>query len=323
MTIQTLQNAAYELGFAEAALCPADIFSEAKTQVDAQPQLPERRQLRFNPIEDEPRTKSIAVLLWPYMQEVLKEGRSLFVDSYYDASNRAYHAAKALESKLTDEGIFAKANVSYPAKTAAIRAGLGIIGQNGLLIHPRYGTRVVIILMSTGIEFETAPNVRCAVSDCLSCGKCLKACPSGAITEEGMTHPERCLRNFMMEGIVVPIHLRSAMGNRLLGCDMCQRVCPMQPKEEQSEGNWLLDDLVTEDARLFSARVAKLAEQIGKNTARPQRIRAHAALLCGNVGTANDLPTLYAWKNSEFEAVRVHAAWAIEQIESKRRQSQG
>lgn len=317
----TLKRWAREAGFCECALCSADAFEWAREKVTSQPQLKERAQLRFAPREDYPQGRSLAVLLWPYAPAQTPEPGCVFVDSYYDASNAAYHAARQLEKRLLDAGCYAKANVAYPAKSAAVRAGMGIIGHSSLLITHRYGTRVVIILMAVGIEAEEGRWSESGdTTGCLSCGRCAKACPSGAIDETGMAHPERCLRNFMMEGVVVPPALRERMGMRLIGCDMCQRVCPMQPKMPEAGGERLpLDAFVTDDPAVFSATVSALAARIGRNAARPQRVRAQAAILAGNSGKPSYLPVLRGWAASEFDTVRAHARWAIGRIEAARK----
>lgn len=308
---------AAELGFCDAALCDAAPFYEQKTQVMHQPPLSERKQLKYDPSKENANTKSIEVLLWPYKPYKPKDGRAVFIDSYYAASNAAYHAAQALEAKLRQLGRYARANVSYPAKEAAVRAGLGIVGDHSLFIHPIYGTRVVIILMETDISVETATTT--VRKECLHCGKCAHVCPTGAIDQQGMSHPEKCLRNFMLEGIVVPEEIRGLMGRKMLGCDLCQQVCPMQHSRTEcsSVDEWTLDVFLSANDAVFSSSVKRLQASIGRNTARPQRIRAQAALLCGNIGDFSDLPVLKSWLNSDFEAVREHAAWSISQIENR------
>ena len=323
---QTLFAWAHELGFAEAALCPADAFDDVRAAVAQQPVIRERNQLRFDPVAEYRETKSLAVLLWPYRPAPAPSDREIFIDSYYDASNAAYHAARELECRATAMGGFLRANVPYPAREAAVRAGLGIIGKNGLLITPSYGTRVVIILLATDLPYvqegkrtvETASdkNDLCGrKKSCLECGRCEKACPVSAIDIKGSNHPERCLRNFMMEGVVVPEDVRGKMGMRLIGCDICQRVCPMQPALScDTPASIPIDAFVTLDEEVFLQNVKRLAQRIGRNTARPQRIRAQAALLSGILCDPAHQPVLEQWARSPFEAVREHALWALKRI---------
>lgn len=308
---------AQELGFAETGFCSVEGFEKERALIETQQKLAERRQLRFFPEEDEPQGKSLAVLLWPYQPALKETDEALFVDGYYFASNAAYQAARKLEDRIIKAGCFAKANVPYPAKAAAIRAGLGWIGKNSLLHTKQFGTRAVIILMLTDIEAveEEARQEGCKES-CLGCNLCIKACPSGALDENGMSHPERCMRNFMMEGIVAPEHIREKMGMKLFGCDLCQRACPMQPEiTETNHSQYKLKDFVTDDSQAFSQAADRFAREIGRNVARPQRIRAQAAILAGNSKNAEYLPVLRQWAQLPFEAVSEHAKWAIQRIE--------
>lgn len=313
---QTFTAWAYDAGFSKVGFCLPDRFVQSEQIVESQEPLSERKQLRFSPLDDLPETKSIAVLLWPYAPAPTAGKGEVFVDSYYAASNAAYHAAATLEKRVLDAGCYAKANVAYPAKEAAVRSGLGVIGKNSLLITPDYGSRVVIILMATGIMAPLSSGFSSSRKSCIDCKKCIHACPTGALDEKGMSHPERCLRNFMMEGVVVPEDLRSKLGQRMIGCDICQLVCPMQTIPPQKNTNaYTLDEFVTDDPGAFSQAAAKLAQEIGRNAARPQRIRAQAALLAGNSRNKQYLPVLRSWAQLPFEAVRAHALWAIRRIE--------
>ena len=121
-----------------------------------------------------------------------------------------------------------------------------------------------------------------------------------------------------MCSVVVPEDLRSKLGQRMIGCDICQLVCPMQTIPPQKNTNaYTLDEFVTDDPGAFSQAAAKLAQEIGRNAARPQRIRAQAALLAGNSRNKQYLPVLRSWAQLPFEAVRAHALWAIRRIEKQ------
>lgn len=316
MDRETFAALARQAGFGRTSFCSTREFSIERQRVMESPPIDERKQLRFEPEADYPQAKSLAVLLWEYTPAGEEAADCVQVDGYYFASNAAYHAARKLEEQVRASGGFAQANVSYPAREAAIRAKMGIIGNNGLLITPEFGTRVVIILMATDIEAEQQDQAAEHAGHCLRCKKCAKACPAGAIDSSGMRFPEKCIRNFMMEGVVVPEHLRAKMGRRLVGCDICQRVCPMQPRFAQGKTLGLrLDELVTLEQTEFSQAIAKLSGEIGRNAARPQRVRAQAALLAGNSRDVKYLPVLREWAKLPFEAVSEHARWAIEQIE--------
>ena len=268
MDTSTIEFMAKELGFCDVGFCSPASFEIQRMQVMAQPMLSERRQLSFDPACSNTDAKSIAVLLWPYVQSDEPTSRSVFIDNYYPASNAAYHAATELENRIRLSGHYARANVSYPAKAAAVRAGLGIIGDHSLLIHPVYGTRVVVILLET--DLPISDHDIADQGECLHCGKCHRICPTGAIAQDGMSHPERCLRNFMMEGVIVPDEFRASMGRKMLGCDLCQRVCPMQPeRRKQNQGEaWRADDFLTNDSAAFSRSVKHLADIVGRNIAR-------------------------------------------------------
>ncbi len=311
---------ALEAGFSQAALCRADAFDAERRRVQSGPPIAERRQLRFDPLADDARARSLLVMLWAYRPSRAPSGGRVFVDGYYAASNAAYRAAKEVARRAQEAGVFARANVNYPAREAAVRAGLGVIGDNGLLITKRFGSRVAIQLIACGVpapEREAQP-----AETCLRCGRCAMACPACAIEPGGARFPERCLRNTMLEGVVVPEALRERMGLRLLGCDVCQRVCPMQPPmEEEESGAPPLSCLVTADEAAFTAAVRRLGEQVGPNMARPQRVRAQAALLTGNLRDAALLPALREWSESAHEAVREHARWAVRRIEEREKQS--
>lgn len=109
-------------------------------------------------------------------------------------------------------------------KAFAARAGLGWQGRNSLLIHERFGPWMLL-----GVIFTTLalPPDKPAVNRCGSCRRCIDACPTGALREDGFMDARRCLAYLTIEH-KGPLSLQdqAATGNCLLGCDRCANACP-------------------------------------------------------------------------------------------------
>lgn len=105
---------------------------------------------------------------------------------------------------------------------AAAVAGLGLLGDNGLLINHRYGSLVFI-----GEVFSSLPAPEgTIVSDprpCEHCGACRRACPTGALTGEGDCLSELTQRRGELADATVALMRRH---HTVWGCDLCQTACP-------------------------------------------------------------------------------------------------
>lgn len=106
----------------------------------------------------------------------------------------------------------------------AAKAGIGIIGQNGMLIVDGVGSKVFLaeILWTGRVE----PDKSRLGESCAMCGACLKACPGGAIAHDGTLDARRCNSCLTIEHRgELPADLR--LPGRIYGCDVCQDVCPL------------------------------------------------------------------------------------------------
>jgi epoxyqueuosine reductase QueG len=74
---------------------------------------------------------------------------------------------------------------------AAVGAGLGVFGRHNLVIHPRFGTRVVFGAVLT--KLELASDRALEVDYCTGCELCVQACPAGALDVEGKTDRLKCM----------------------------------------------------------------------------------------------------------------------------------
>ena len=76
----------------------------------------------------------------------------------------------------------------YSHKQAAVYCGLGFVGLNNLFIHHKFGPSVRLATLFTDCPLSDVTAQKMAESDykkCISCNKCIHACPAGAITREG------------------------------------------------------------------------------------------------------------------------------------------
>jgi len=81
---------------------------------------------------------------------------------------------------------------SLSLKHCAREAGLGEIGENGLLLSPRFGIRLGLGAVLTDHEIPAVIPNKNPVTVCTHCGMCIKACPTNALFNGGMIQ-SRCL----------------------------------------------------------------------------------------------------------------------------------
>ena len=106
----------------------------------------------------------------------------------------------------------------------AARAGLGWIGKHTLLIHPRLGSWFVLGGVVTTLAIAPGPDSTPIADHCGTCSRCIDACPTGAITPYSVD-ARRCISYLTIEhGGLIDESLHAGIGQRLIGCDVCQDV---------------------------------------------------------------------------------------------------
>jgi epoxyqueuosine reductase len=106
----------------------------------------------------------------------------------------------------------------------ARKAGLGWRGKHTLLLNRDSGSLFFLgeILINIPLPVDTPAEAHCG-----SCQACMDICPTQAITAPYQLDARRCISYLTIEHRdAIPVEFRSAMGNRVYGCDDCQLVCP-------------------------------------------------------------------------------------------------
>lgn len=260
-----------------------------------------------------PSAMSVLVVAMPYTWYASWPEGCGEVSAYYYQSQKAHIALRLLVEKLTAQNARVDARQVLPMKRLGALAGFGVLGKNSLLRNVLWGSCFSLRTLVTDIESEQGYGVMHSQT-CGECTNCIEACSVQALDGSGKVDTARCIRAFMMNGQITPEPLRKAMGTRLLGCEICQRVCPhnaMRPSMQVPE-----PDCFAVDKLLTGKRVDlnDIAIHIGWNEARLQRIQAQAALIAGNSGNPMYVPALQRLGNHQNNTIATHATWAAERL---------
>ncbi|MGF1600139.1 MAG: tRNA epoxyqueuosine(34) reductase QueG [Acidimicrobiales bacterium] len=237
------------------------------------------------------------------------------------------HGLATVADALTATGFRARVVADSNAlvdRNAAWRAGLAAYGKNTNLLVPGAGSWYVVGAVITDAAL---PAVDAPVTDlCGPCTACLDGCPTGAIVAPGVLDARRCIAWLVQAAEPIPVALRSAVGDRIYGCDVCQEVCP--PNRSASDpasdpagtghpadpGAWIdvLWLLSADDEALF----ATCGRWYIANRD-PDVIRRTALIVLGNTADGHDPAVVAALRRylvHDRALLRSHATWAARRL---------
>lgn len=128
---------------------------------------------------------------------------------------------------------------------AALAAGLGILGDNGLIINKKYGSYVFVADVITDILPERLGALKpLPVSRCEGCGICKANCPTGILRGEG----SECLSAITQKkGALSEEEIKMMLKcNTVWGCDLCQSSCPHNREPQKTPLEFFYNSRITE-----------------------------------------------------------------------------
>ena len=180
-------------------------------------------------------TKSIVTVLYNYYPKLqigdgehFKIAKYAYGADYHDVLKRKLR--QLLERIETQTGKLDGVRVfvdSAPVldRAWAVRCGLGFVGKNTTLIHPKKGSFFFIGHLFLPVALaETGQEL---TNRCGRCTKCLDACPTHALEAPFHIDARKCISYLTIEykGGLADMDPDTFKG-WMYGCDICQDVCP-------------------------------------------------------------------------------------------------
>jgi epoxyqueuosine reductase len=206
-------------------------------------------------------------------------------------------------------------------KPLAAAAALGWQGKHTNLVSRQYGSW---LLLGTIFTTLALPSDDPEVDHCGSCRACLDICPTAAFPEPYRLDARRCISYLTIEHKgPIPREFRSAIGNRIYGCDDCLAVCPWNKFAQVGrDAKLAAREMLTAPqlavlARLDDAGFRSLfAKTAIKRTGRNRFVR-NVAIAIGNSGDQSLVPEVERLLADESALVRGAAVWALSRLVPK------
>jgi len=338
-SLEQLRRAISKAGFLAAAAMPAVEFSDWRQVVLSRPGYEDFPSLpsRADPRASLAGARSVIVAVWDYSTiPTPRSGRGKVARLYLSRSDPPeqgdHPAGRLMEQFFKSRGW--KFTAALPRREAAVAAGLVQQRRNCLGYLPAGHSFVSLFAWAVDAEIEPGRLLRqdtgavratpltgfvypgARHDPCGGCRLCIDRCPTGALASPYVLDPCRCIdRNTWRAGESLPRSLRSDLGTRIYGCDVCQEVCPFNRRvlsaapasAPPGEPDFDLARLATVGDEEYHAVWAKYFVY------NPDRndIRRNAVVAIGNAADPTSLPLLGNLLSDEVPVVRGHAAWAL------------
>jgi epoxyqueuosine reductase len=258
-------------------------------------------------------------------------------DDYHDVMQTKLRSLTAEMQQQFPEPFTARAYTDTGPiieRVAAKHAGLGWLAKNTFLIHSQLGSWLFLGVILTTLDLAPTLGAGAAAPAdlCGSCTRCLDACPTQAFPQPYVLDARRCISYLTVElRSAISEDLRPKMGPAVIGCDICQDVCPwnrkapitnlpaFQPRVIEGKSlaapelEWLASLSQQEFSAMFRGSAVKRAKWRG--------LVRNACVALGNSGVADGdeqhgraVRLLERLASSDDALISEHALWALKRL---------
>jgi epoxyqueuosine reductase len=342
MLEEAIRAKAGELGFSACGFAPADAADAAG--IDLRRWLEAGHHGAMGWMEERAHHRASAQALWPEAKSAIALGMSYAPSAdplaLAEQGDRArisvyaqggdYHktvkkALKALARWLIGEAggelkVFVD-TAPVMEKPLAQAAGIGWQGKHTNLVSREHGSWLFLGVILTSLELEPDAPADHGIH-CGSCTRCLQACPTNAFIGPHRIDARRCISYLTIEheGPIAE-EFRTAMSNRIYGCDDCLAVCPWNRFADAAAANRaflpraelvaprLADLLALDDAAFREMFAGSPIKRIGL-----RRMIRNCLIAAGNSGDPELAPAIRPHLDDPDPAIAESAEWALAQL---------
>ncbi|MCB0379074.1 MAG: tRNA epoxyqueuosine(34) reductase QueG [Bdellovibrionales bacterium] len=287
--------------------------------------------VRSDPRSEFQSMHSMIVFRHPYFPHPQSEGfpfRELKIAHY--ARGKDYHfwfreklqkIIQSLKAYFPDEQFLAFTDaVPLMERDHAYQAGLGWVGKNTCLIHPKKGSLFFIGEILTSLHSKNNPQT--LPDFCGKCTACIDACPTSALKDDKVLDSNLCIAFWNIESKdVPPSKLRQPMGDWFFGCDLCQTVCPWNLKLFKDHSNFAqetsanlpaLEEELRQILTLSNKQLLKLLHDTPLSRAGGRGLKRNAILVAVHHALAGLIPHIEPLRDDP--RLGSFATWAIQEL---------
>jgi epoxyqueuosine reductase len=240
---ELIKAKANELGFLICRIAKAEYMEAEAKQLDiwlnqhyhgGMSYMANHFDMRVDPTKLVPGSKSVITLAYNYYTTEKQSDPSAPKISMY-AYGKDYHKVVRKQMKTLLEWMkstFGEIDGRVFVDSAPVlerdwakRSGLGWIGKNTMVIHPRKGSYFFLGEIISDLEIKPDSPID---DYCGTCTRCIDACPTDAISPSGyLMDGSKCISYLTIEyKEKLPEAYKNRMEGWAYGCDICQQVCP-------------------------------------------------------------------------------------------------